>query len=654
MFGNRTDTENEDAASLLYSSLVSGAGVTIFISMYLVFNFQSPQTLSFKLIWISLLFFITLIRLGDYLYWKRSHTDRHYRPKKAILRYITGTLLTVFMLAFYCVYMFRYSNDIETSVIILTLSALAGGAASVLSANKLIAILYPVILILPASIALYLSPSEYQNNFGVLGFIFCTVMVGVASKAADFTSQAIALKNENIDLINHMEEKVSRRTETIYQLSNIDPLTGLYNRSAFMQKLAQQLKRCKSNNSSLALLFIDLDGFKKINDTLGHRFGDELLKRTATRIEQYLVDKQLVCRWGGDEFLVACIDTDEQQALDYATKLIEHISLPYNFENSNLSIGATTGIALFPKHAQLADLLIQYADTAMYVQKKAQPNIARCFDQAMGEQIQREHLLKVNLAGAISNNQLRMVYQPIVNAQTEAVVAFEALLRWKLNDKEISPAEFIGIAEQHGLINSIGNWVLQQSCATAATWCGGNQSLSPQVSVNVSILQFNNDDFIEVVNSALSDSKLSSDKLIVEITESIFAENKQKVLQHVRQLQAIGVKVSIDDFGSEYSSLSVVQNLAADTIKIDREFIMSIDNGGLAIIEAVKEIADKLNYSVIAEGVETYEQAGLLKNLGIDMLQGYYYSKPMEADLVDAYLASTTVISQNTKLEARS
>lgn len=641
MFDKRKNSENIDAAQLLYSNLMSGLFVTIFAASYLVFNFKTPETTTFKWIWFSIFCLIILARAADFYRWSKRDKNSVYYPEKAVLRTISGTLITAVMLAVYTVYTLNYSSNIETSVIILTMSALSGGAASVLSAHKVTAILYPIILLVPASISLHLSANEYQNYFGVLGLAFCAAITAIASKSSDFTSLAIQLKNENTNLINTMEDKVARRTETIYQLSNIDPLTGLYNRSAFMHKLSEQLEYCKRNNLTLALLFIDLDGFKKINDTLGHNIGDKLLKLTATRIKEQQDNNPLVCRWGGDEFLVAYTNTDEKLAHLYGTQLIEHITEQYQIDNTTLFISATIGLSLFPEHTLFTDNLIQFADTAMYVQKKKHPGLVKCFDHIMSDNIQRENKLKTGLMLAISKNQLRIVYQPIICAQSGRVVAFESLLRWTLEEEEISPVEFIALAEQYGSIYSIGNWVLQQSCLAAAKWCSGNQQKSPRVSVNVSILQLNKSDFIPAVKNILSASKLNGNKLIIEITESIFAEDKETVLKRVRQLQAMGVKVSIDDFGSEYSSLSVVQNLAADTIKIDREFIKSIDNGGLAIIKAVKEIAEKFNYLVIAEGVETQEQAELITSLGVDMLQGFYYSKPMEADCVDSYLQTT-------------
>ena len=634
----RQEVEYKDVAQLLHSNFISSACVTIFAAFYLVINFQTPETVDFKWSWLSALIFLMLLRWVDHIVWNRSISHGETHLKNAILRYISGTLITGVLLSTYAVYTFGYSDNIESSVIILTLSALAGGAASVLSANKLSAILYPTILLVPASITLYLSPSNYQNIFGLLGAAYSFTIIIIAIKSSNFTLQAIHLKNENTELINQMETKVAQRTEKIYQLSNIDPLTNLFNRAAFIHKLSEQLTLCDHSNTHLALLFIDLDGFKKVNDSLGHTIGDKLLQLTAKRIQGKEDANKLVCQWGGDEFLIAYSNTDQSLANDYAIKLIKEISIPYDIDNTNLSIGATIGISLYPEHAKFADALIQYADTAMYVQKRELPKSVRLFDQRMHDNIKREQWLKTSLSEAINKEQLNVVYQPIINARTGKTSSFEALLRWNLNGEEISPMEFIDIAEQYGLINDIGNWVLHQSCMTAAKWCNGDQRQSPKVSVNVSVLQLEEDNFIEIIENVLNTSKLNGNKLIIEITESTFSNDENLILQRVKQVQSLGVEVSIDDFGTGYSSLSVVQNLSANTIKVDREFVKSIDSSGEAIIEAAKNIAEKLGYTVVVEGIETEQQAQIVKRLGIDMLQGYYFSKPMESEVVDAYL----------------
>ncbi|MGB2742243.1 MAG: EAL domain-containing protein [Cognaticolwellia sp.] len=629
---------HEDAAELLYGNAKAGILVTLLASSLLVFGFNTPEIQTQKYIWWFSISIFMLVRMLDVHFWFKSEQKQKIAGKKAIRRFVTGTLITGFMWCVYCLYAFQYVTSTELACMIIIVSALAGGAATVLAAHKLTAMFYALIMLAPFSIALLLSAEEYKVILGLLGLAFSFVMAITSNKSADFTANAIRLKNENAELVNKMEQKVARRTAKIYQLSNLDPLTGLFNRSAFMLHLQEQLELSQKNNISIALLFIDLDGFKKINDTLGHSIGDRVLINTAKRLEKYRDDHHLLCRWGGDEFLFAFIGANQVSAVAFATDVINKISEYCDFENNRLFVGATVGIALSPTHTTNSLELIQLADTAMYYQKKRSPRSVGLFNAEMGQRIFRENQLKMGLAEAIDKNQLRLVYQPIVHSQSHQVIAFEALLRWEFNGESISPVEFITIAEQYGLIIEIGTWVLQQSCITAKQWLQTSPEDSPSVSVNVSVLQLHDENFIHIVASALASAELAAENLTIEITESIFSNEKETVLQCIRTLQVMGVHVSIDDFGTEYSSLSVIQDLAANTLKIDRSFVSKLDTSGMAIIEAIKQMAAKLNYAVIAEGVETQDQAEKLSALGIEMLQGFYFSRPLEQSNVKNYL----------------
>lgn len=629
---------HEDVAELLYGNAKAGILVTLIASSALVFAFNTPEIQVEKFIWWIVMSVLILVRTIDVYLWYKNDKNQRCGGEKSTVRFITGTLVTALMWCVYCLYVSRYASSTELAYMIIVVSAFAGGASTVLAAHKQTAMCYALILLGPFSVALILSSEQYKLILGLLGFAFSIVMMITAKNSADFTSNAILLKNENAELVNKMEQKVARRTEKIYQLSNIDPLTGLFNRSAFMHHLHAQLELSATSNIPIALLFIDLDGFKKVNDTLGHETGDKVLKLAAQRLEKFRDDKHLLCRWGGDEFLIAFMGADEGLAATYAHTVIDKISACYDFENNSLSIGATVGIALFPKHTKIAHELIQLADTAMYYQKKHNPSSVGLFNTEMGQRIFRDNQLKTGLAAAIKEQQLRVVYQPIVESTYRQVIAFEALLRWNFNGENIPPDVFIPIAEQYGLINSIGTWVLQQSCIAAAEWLAMSSNHQPSVSVNVSVLQLHDASFIDVVESALAAAGLAAKNLTIEITESMFSNDKETILRSIKRLQTMGVKVSIDDFGTEYSSLSVIQDLAANTIKIDRSFVSMLDTSGMAIIEAVKQMAVKLNYTVVAEGVETQEQAEQLTALGIEMLQGYYFARPLELSAVEEYL----------------
>ena len=632
-----------DAVELLYGNSLAGLLITLVASTGLVFGFGESLQSSLKLYWWLILCVILVARMSDLIWWNLKLKNTQYNLKNARLRFILNTLTTSIWWSSYCLVMYRQSDTIELASMIIVVAAMAGGAATILAAHKTTAILYSLILLGPFSISLLLSAVHYQVVLGGLGLGFCIVMVFTAKKSAAFTRHAVFLKNQNAVLVNEMEQQVALRTAKIVELSNLDPLTGLYNRTAFTQALVECIRHSEQNNQQLALLFVDLDGFKKINDTLGHEIGDNILAQTAERLKQMHLENNLLCRWGGDEFLVVMTNTAEEQAIDYANSLISTISQAYEFSDNRLSLGATVGIAILPKHTNSEHELILLADTAMYFQKKNQPGSVGVFNQALGKQLFREQWLKHGLSEAIELNQLRLVYQPIVDAVTHDTLVFEVLLRWNFEGESISPTEFIRIAEQHGQIVKIGTWVLQQGCLVAAQWQNEGER-SPSVSINVSVLQLLEDNFISIVKHALETSGLDADKLYLEITESVFSANKSKMFSQIKSLQAMGIKVSIDDFGSEYSSLSVMQDLAFNTVKIDKTFVDKLESSGFAIIKAVVQIAKALDCKVVAEGVENKQQALMLRNLGVDSLQGYYFAKPLETADALAYFRQNDML----------
>lgn len=594
---------------------------------------------------------IVLIRAVDAVWFHKNLSGKNFNGGYAIRRYITGTLITAVMWSIYSVGMLQYSNTIELASNIIIVSALAGGGASILAAHKSASIAFSTIILIPYSLALVMSFEDYQFLLGVLGLCFGTVMILTSNKSANFTRQALWFKNENEVLVHHMEDQVEQRTQQIYELSNLDPLTGLLNRTAFLDFLATKLEESHSSQQPLALLFIDLDKFKKINDTVGHEIGDKVLSQTALRLKEFCSGEQLLCRWGGDEFIMVLPNTERTPATKLSDDIIKELSKPYSFNESRQSISATIGIAMYPEHSRDASMLIRLADAAMYYQKDQLSSKAFVFSEQLGKQITREHRLKAGLAQALKKQELRLVFQPIIDSETGSAIAFEALLRWRFGRENIAPTEFIGIAEQYGMIHQIGAWVLNEACKAASSW---DRSKNLVVNVNVSVIQLQDDHFIDIVRSALKHHKLPAEFLNIEITESVLASDKEILSYRVDQLKSMGVKVSIDDFGTGYSSLSVIQDLAIDIVKIDRTFIDSLDTKGLPIVKAIMDIASSLNYIVIAEGVENIQQAQRLLSLGVNSQQGFYFAKPMEFNQVDGFLAyqtSTAIMPAPTQIK---
>jgi len=631
------ESMQRDAAALLYDNAISGILISAITSSVLVFAFSDPVTESFQFMWWWGMSFLLTLRMLDVIWWKTKEQHTEFDGKKTSNRFILGVNPTGIMWSIYFVYMATYNNGMELITTMIALSSIAGGSAIILAAHKKTAIFYTFILLVPGSLTLLLSDLHAYQVLGILGVCFSFVLGIISKKSADFTLHTLFLKNENMVLVQQMEEKVKQRTQKIYELSNLDPLTGLYNRTAFLDRLKSSIEQfvTKGSDEKIALLFIDLDNFKNINDSIGHQAGDQILRETAGRLKQNQLSNQLTCRWGGDEFLVALSCKGEESAIATSLKLIELLSATHSIDNSILSVGATIGIALYPDHATTEDSLIQSADMAMYFQKKQARSTVGLFSEQMEKLYSHELYLKNGLTKAIEYEQLRLVYQPLVLSESYKTIAFEALIRWEIDGKNIPPDEFIPIAEQYGLIHKIGEWVLRSACMEATIW---DRALHIAVSVNVSVIQLKDEGFIEIVDNILLESNLPADLLHIEITESVFSTDINMILHQINLLQDRGIKVSIDDFGTGYSSLSVMQDLGANMVKIDRLFVNNLSGNGHAIISAVMNIATSLDFLVVAEGIETEEQAKELTKLGVHFLQGYYFSKPMEKENITHFL----------------
>ncbi len=637
-----------DAVNLLYANSTGGLLVSWVAGGGIALSFYQHPMLKLKGVWFALFSLVLVLRLADFVYWRQSLRDACFDPRPPLRRFQIGVFFTALLWSIYVPFFINGMSTIELAATLIIISAMAGGASTVLAPNMLLALCYAPALLIPSSLVLLLSGSSYQITLGALGCLFGVVMINTAKKTATFTANAIISHNENIDLLedkdsmmdtlktqheeiksinNSLEEKIERRTAEIFRLSNLDPLTQLSNRKAFSKVLAAELQNARQQDTTLALLFIDLDGFKAINDTNGHDIGDQILITTAQRLRNLSDGDYDLCRWGGDEFLIGLKNSHGEAALAFARHTIELLSQPIQIGVERFNLGATIGIALYPDHGIHESDLISSADTAMYVQKKQSKSNACIFDNSMREAMLREQMLKDKMAQAIQTQQLYMVYQPIVCGQTGKPLYCEALMRWNCDGEMISPVEFIPISEQHGMIHLMGEWALKTACQAAAQWQSNHQL---GISVNVSIAQLMKLDFVERVDSILQSTQLPAEKLYLEVTESIFADNQQTLLEQIKRLQALNIKISIDDFGTGFSSLALLQSLDADVVKIDRSFVVTMDKGGKAIIQATQYIAEQLGYSVVAEGVETAQELKCLCDLNIGAFQGYYFSRPLK------------------------
>jgi diguanylate cyclase (GGDEF)-like protein len=620
----------------------------------MVFWISGLDTNTHQLIWWFSISSILLLRLLDYAVWKLSSSKLASAGLLGIRRFAAGCILTAIAWSLYLVIFFNLFNDFELFFAIIIISSFAGGSAFLLSSSRFTAISYSLILLVPISLLGLFSVNEHRQLLGILGMALALVMVFSCIKSSRFTLDAIYQKNLNTLLIKEMEneknlvakanqelkvkskelnqvninleDKVKRRTDEIYQLSNLDSLTQLVNRKAFTSSLEALIEQSIVKDNPLALLFIDLNGFKKINDTMGHKVGDSVLVQVTKRISAFSENNR-AGRWNGDEFLVALPYSDQDTAMSIAKAIATSITQPIYVHGNELYLSASIGIAMAPAHSLSATELIQLADLTMCEQKKSDNKQPRLFSNDLKEKITASQMILEGLQHAIERKQFFLCYQPIQSAKDNVSFAFEALLRWNFYEKFIGPDVFIPLAEKSGLIKEIGAWVLNRACMDASHWQFNQQA---SVSVNVSVIQLMDDGFIRLLDNCLRSSGLAPERLHLEVTESTFIENKAKIRQQLEQIQARNIGVSIDDFGTGYSSLSQLQSLPVNYVKIDKSFVDNIEGKGEAIIRATLFIARELNCKTIAEGVETKEQAVALSAMGVDYLQGYYFAKPMK------------------------
>ena len=447
------------------------------------------------------------------------------------------------------------------------------------------------------------------------------------------TSRRLGIRNQAGEpsyIVNVVEDVTERRraNEKIAHLAHYDALTDLPNRVLFREQIERELQKAVGGEQ-FALLYIDIDEFKGINDSLGHHVGDELLKAVASRIKDCLKPTDLIARLGGDEFAV--IQTaagDRDDVVEFVTRIHEAIRQPHHCLGHHLSTDASIGIALAPQDGTDLDQLIKNADLAMYGAKAGGRRTHRFFEPVMDARAKARLTMEQDLRQAMVDGGFEIHYQPLLDLGSNEVAGCEALLRWRHPERGmVSPAEFIPLAEDIGLINELGDWVLQTACMEAAGWPS-----HVRLAVNVSPVQLKSQTLALRIMGALASSRLPPDRLEIEITEAVLIHDDETALAILHQLRDIGVRIALDDFGTGFSSLSYLKRFPFDKIKIDRCFVSDIEvDGSETIVQAVVNIATSRNMITTAEGVETEQQKALLKRLGCTQMQGYLFSKPLRA-----------------------
>ena len=427
--------------------------------------------------------------------------------------------------------------------------------------------------------------------------------------------------------------ELKKREREIQYLAEHDALTGLHNRASFQENAETAIKAAKSRGTLAAVVFVDLDYFKSINDSLGHMAGDELLKCISKRLLDCVQDTDTVARFGGDEFGLIVTDVKSPEAVAmFASRLMDSIKQPFDFHGQQIIPSGSAGIALSSIDGETIDELMKNADLALY-RAKADGRSTFCFfEKQMDAAAQSRRAIVIDLRQAVDKNELELHYQPQVDVFTEEVIGFEALVRWRHPQHGlIPPNDFISIAEEIGVIGRIGEWVIRKACEDALSWPD-----SITIAVNMSLMQFKNRNIVSFIAAVLDETRLPADRLELEITESVLLNDKDDHLIILRELKALGIRISMDDFGTGYSCLGTLRSFPFDKIKVDRSFVSDLENNpdSGAIIHAVLGLGHSLGMVTCAEGVETIEQLSFLRNEGCAEIQGYIYSKPKPIDQI--------------------
>lgn len=436
---------------------------------------------------------------------------------------------------------------------------------------------------------------------------------------------------------------VSQRKETEKQLeyrAYYDSLTGLPNRLLFRDRLVHSLAHAARNRVGVAVMYLDIDHFKLVNDALGHSFGDRLLADIARRLQSALRASDTISRIGGDEFSILLPEVVTADAVaGVAGKILDSLAQPFGVEGHDFFVTASVGISCFPSDGDDAETLLKCADAAMYRAKELGRNQAQLFTASMNERYVRRLALEQHLHHAVERNQLELYYQPVFDRSRRRYVSVEALLRWRDPTRGIvQPSEFVGLAEETGMIIPIGAWALRTACHQLREW--QKQGLTLRMAVNISAVQLQQRDFTDVVRAALAESGVEPDMLQLEITESAAMQNFELSMETMRELRGMKVGIAVDDFGTGQSSLIYLKHFPIDTVKIDKEFLREVtsDDTAAAIVSYIINLAHTLQLKVVAEGVETEEQYTFLRHYACDMMQGYLFSMPMPVSEVVPFL----------------
>lgn len=447
-------------------------------------------------------------------------------------------------------------------------------------------------------------------------------------------------KSNVVCLIRDVSDLVESRKNLEYMVSH-DTLTSLPNRSSYYKTLSKTIEICQQSNKLCGILFFDLDHFKTINDSLGHRIGDELLVSISNRLRNNLKNNEFIARISGDEFIIIVKEViDESEIIETAKRVLSIFKQAFQLENQIIDVKASIGVSIFPKHSHDPDLLTQYADTAMYQAKDLGGNQISLFDKRQNSQVKRNFQVDQDLRRAIKNDELFMVYQPQFCLKTGDIICLESLARWQMKSKGlISPSKFIPIAEITGYINELGLWIINNVCSQINDWKQKKIDFK-KIAINLSRNQLIDPDLVDSIFSIMKYHGVEGFEIIFEITEESFIKNNNQAFSNLIRLNQAGINLAIDDFGSGYSSFVDLKNFPFSELKIDKSIIddIGVNNDNDAIILAIIALGKELGLEIVAEGVETKTQFDFLKKNNCHKIQGFYLGKPLSVSEVENIL----------------
>ena len=660
----------EKQVAPLFKATLSGGLANIFCALlaFLLLK-DSPQQTNAAYLSVAITFFSLVRIIVSHLYITTDRKLVFFLNSHILLTFIIGICWGLFA------YMQIQSDDdaLRNLVLLLNFGLIAASIATLSSW-----ILAYLAYMLPQSIAIFyvlLTIDSGHNIYMVIAFsVFTAIMIITCVDINKSHKKEIQLKLNNRKLINdlnkeigarekvqfelesskrELEIKVQERTrdlvdindslervidkkeraeQTLQYLAYNDELTGLPNRNTLVDRIGQSIKKSSRDNHKMAILFLDLDRFKNVNDSLGHAIGDELLQEVASRLFSTLRNNDTISRNGGDEFVVVLEELyDTNEVIHVAKKIISCLTETFTIQSHKIHLGVSVGISIYPTDGEIPLVLLRNADTAMYRAKKAGGNQLQFYDESMSRQLRHRLELEHELHDALADNEFCLHYQPQISCLTGVTTGFEALMRWN-NKKygEILPDQFVPLLEETGLIYSVGEWVVSH----VVDFISSNNIKDVSFSINLSALQCNDIAFVEFVKTKIESSGIDPSQIEFEITESLLIKDFDKTKLLLDEMHSIGCTIALDDFGTGYTSMNYLARLPIDIIKVDKTLVHNIDvnNNLRSIVKAIVTMSQGLGISNIFEGVETMAELAIVKKMGGEVIQGFLFSKPLEAD----------------------